>query len=173
MNGLKFTFHFLPIEDRVALVFEDETREMPTIVLTRRIVKMMCAHLRRILEGAMSSDGHMYQDQKTQVMAFAHEAFIHEKTGNDEITSEKKQLKLKNPSLTTRINFQKINKVWAISFFRQKTLLVRMRMGKETLHQVYHALAAISATAEWDLQDIFGWAKTEGDGQGMGKGYIC
>ncbi len=173
MNGLKFTFHFLPLEDRVALVFENETRELPTIVLTRRLVKMMCAHLRRILEAAVSPDEHMVHGQKTQVMEFAHEAFMQHKIGNKEITSEKKQLKLKNLSFPTRINFQKNNELWTISFFRHETFLVRMQMGKETLHQIYHGLAAISARADWDLQDIFGWAETGKGSQGRGKGYLC
>ena len=172
-SSLNFTFHFLPVEDRLACVFSGQDQDVPTLLLTRRLVKMLCTNLRGVVEASSGASAGLTAPEKDKVMAFAHEAFLQDRGVEHKPSEQTQQIHLKHPVLPTRIDIQHSENGSVISFYKQDTRLIRLRMGQDMLQKVYHALGAMNTKAGWDLDELFGFRDESNDSRQDQPSYVC
>lgn len=172
MSAMKFTFHFLPIEDRVVWVFQESQQTIPNLLLSRRLVKMMSVHLRRLLESPIDIPEDVDRIQKQHAIEFAHESMLQQAVVSEE-KNEQVPVDIKKLAFPTRIHFQPQQTKTTLSFYRASKHIMSLSVDQTTLHRIFHALAHICQKADWDLEMVFAWCSTEespDDGRGR---YVC
>jgi hypothetical protein len=160
MNKTSYSLYFLPAEDRVALLLNSEGKNLPSLILTRRLVKMLCAYLKKLLENRVysSSDIEVQSPSvKQEIAKFEHQAIVANADGVVNESSEPKKLRLENCFLATRIKFQTSEQSLSIIFLKGKRVMVNLGLGWEQVHYFLYAISKISKKAGWDLDSVLNW----------------
>ncbi|MFO7801623.1 MAG: hypothetical protein R6V55_04955 [Desulfovermiculus sp.] len=156
MSG--FSFQYLPEADRLALTFSGD-EAVPTVLLTRRLVKMLGGYLRRYVEKHTSLPESVSFEDKDDVFQFMHMSQLEDNTPSWDSGKKKQEKKqeLAGAKLATKIDAQYTEEKIQLKFFQRKTHLVSLTLGWKEIHSFLYSLAEISRKADWNLEGTFEW----------------
>ena len=163
-----FSFHFLSEADRLALSFSGD-EAVPTVLLTRRLVKMLGGYLRRYVEKHTDLPESVSAGDKDDIFQFMHMSQLEENppSWDGKPKRKEKAKELQTAKLATKIDIQYIEKSARLKFFRQKDHLVSLTLGWKEIHSFLYSLAEISRKADWNLEGTFEWCGRAFAGQGQ------
>ena len=174
MSRTSYTFHYIPEEDRLALVFKKESEQLPTLFLTRRLTKLICEHLKSMLEQNINQiEG--AQHHKEELVKFEHRTAIESADIEWNDKPQKVHFHIKNSAVPTKVTMQRTTTCLDLLFFRHTIFLVKLSQGWQQAHCFFYALAEMSRKAQWNLEATLHWAGRESDMMAAvnANGYVC
>lgn len=175
MTETNFSFHLLPEEDRLALTFSKSSRgeNLPAIMLTRRLVKLLGNYLRHYIEKNTSLPKSVSTENKDDIYQFMHMSQL-ESNPPTWSSGPKKQADksrdLASAKLVTKVDIQYTERSVKLMFCKQRKHLVSLTLGWRSIHSFLYSLSEMSRKADWNLEGVFEWsgqalAVPEGRGQ--------
>jgi len=162
MSRTSYTFHYITEEDRLALVFKKESEQLPTLLLTRRLTKLICEHLKSMLEQTIYQiEG--AQHHKIELVKFEHRTAI--ESANIEWDDKPQRVRFNAEScvVPTKVTMQRTTACLNLLFFHNSAFIVKLSQGWQQVHCFFYALAEMSRKAQWDLETELSWAGRQSD----------
>jgi hypothetical protein len=161
MSETSYTLHYLPEEDRLVLILISDMKQLPSLLLTRRLTRLLCEQIKIFIEKNVNCSYQQESLFKNEIYKFEHEAAVGSSSVKFQQKPQKITLNPNNLSIVTRISIQPAVQALKFTFSRRNTVLMNLELGWQQVHCFFYALSEISKQAGWDMEGVFDWGSEE------------
>ena len=168
MGSTSFCLSYLPEEDRIALVFRRGAgKNPPTLLFTRKMVKLISANLRRYVENNISMPESMSREDKQSALKVLHRAELEANPPGTESSQEKDSGSdgLDSAQLVTRIDIRYGSEAVRLLLFNQRQQVAGLTLLRQDIHGFLDSLARMARKVDWELDETFDWVARALDAQ--------
>ena len=161
MSATSYSLHYLPEEDRIALMFTSDEQRLPCLLLTRRLTRMLCQQIKTFIEKNINRSYKEDSTYKNELYKFEHESAVESSSVKLQQKPQKITLNSNNLALVTRISIQPGVQALNFIFSKKDFVLMKLELSWQQVHCFFYALARISKQAVWDIEEICDWESSE------------